>query len=219
MDIEEIIGLLEEEYGNPRWQSQDPISVLVATILSQNTSDANSRRAFVSLLANFASWETVMAASVNEIAKSIREGGLAYIKAKRIKLALQMIQEGQDSLNLSFLSELSLPEAKAWLRGLPGVGPKTAGCVLLFSFGRPALPVDTHVFRVSKRLGLISSKASLEEAHESLEALVPAKGIYQFHLHMVEHGRRVCRPKMPLCQRCVLGQGCPNGLFSKVYKL
>ena len=145
MDIEEIIGLLEKEYGIPRWQSQDPISVLVATILSQNTSDTNSRRAFVSLLANFGSWEAIASASVNEIAKSIREGGLAYIKAKRLKVALQRIQESQGSLNLSFLSELSLPEAKVWLRELPGVGPKTAGCVLLFSFGRPALFNCTRV--------------------------------------------------------------------------
>jgi endonuclease-3 len=211
MDIEEIIGLLEKEYGTPRWQPQDPISVLVATILSQNTLDTNSRKAFDSLLATFGSWEAIMSASIDEVAKSIKEGGLARIKAKRIKLALQKIQQSRDSLDLSFLNELPLSEARAWLRQLHGVGPKTARCVLLFSFGRPALPMDTHVFRVGKRLGLISPKASLEEAHESLEALVPAKGIYQFHLHMVAHGRRICRPKMPLCQRCVLRQGCPSG--------
>lgn len=212
MSIEEILHRLQREYGIRHWQpDRAPVSVLVATILSQNTSDVNSRRAFRSLVDNFIDWEAVATASVDEIAQSIRSGGLAEIKAGRIKLALQEIWKRRGCLDLNFLGELPLSEAKSWLRELPGVGPKTAGCVLLFSLGKPALPVDTHVFRVAKRLGLIDSKTSAERAHELLENMVPPMDIYQFHLHMVEHGRRICKAQRPHCSQCVLQQGCPAG--------
>lgn len=212
MSIEEVLYWLQQEYGIRHWQpEQDPTSVLVATILSQNTSDANSKRAFRSLIDNFGSWEAVTTASIDEVAQCIRSGGLAEIKARRIKLALQEIGERQGCLDLGFLSGFSLAEAKFWLRQLPGVGPKTAGCVLLFSLGKPALPVDTHVFRVAKRLALIDSRVSPEGAHELLENLVPSKDIYQFHLHMVEHGRGICKAQRPRCYKCVLQQGCPTG--------
>lgn len=209
--VTEIIRLLHQEYGYMRHfeQDRDPVSVLVSTILSQNTSDTNSRRAFNSLRQSFPDWEAVDAAGVDEIAQSIRSGGLADIKAGRIKLALREILEKRGHLDLSFLNELPLPEAKAWLRKLPGVGPKTAGCVLLFSLGRPALPVDTHVYRVSKRLGLIGSRITVDKAHELLENMVPAEDIYQFHVHMVEHGRRVCKAQQPRCSHCILKEGCP----------
>ena len=212
MRIKEILHLLQQEYGPLRWQlPQDPISMLVATVLSQNTSGANSKRAFRALTDNFGDWEAVAAASVDELAQSIRSGGLAEIKARRIKLLLGEIKRLRGCLDLSFLSQLPLSEAKSWLRQLPGVGPKTAGCVLLFSLGRPALPVDTHVFRVAKRLALID-KVSPEGAHELLEQLVPAEDIYQFHLHMVEHGQQVCKAQRPRCHLCVLHQGCPIGM-------
>ena len=213
MRIEEILHLLRDEYGLRRWQpDQDPVSTLVATVLSQNTSDANSKRAFRSLMAAFGDWESVAAASAGEIAQSIRLGGLAEVKAKRIKLILEKIREGRGSLDLSFLEGLPLSEAKSWLRQLPGVGPKTAGCVLLFSLGRPALPVDTHVFRVAKRLGLIDSRVSAERAHELLEELVPPQDIYSFHLYLIEHGRRICKAQRPRCHLCVLHGLCPSAI-------
>ena len=212
MKIEEIIPLLEREYGVRRWHpDQDPISVIVQTILSQNTSDVNSKRAFELLLAAFGSWEAVGDAGVDDVAQSIKSGGLAGVKAKRIEMALHQIRETQGSFDLSFLKELPLPEARAYLERLPGVGPKTASCVLLFSLGRPALPVDTHVFRVSRRLGLIDSRVSPAQAHSLLESQIPPHSIYQFHLHLIEHGRRVCQARRPRCHQCVLKQGCPTG--------
>ncbi len=211
MTIREILHLLQREYVlRHRQPDHDPVSTLMATVLSQNTSDANSKRAFHSLVTAFGNWEAVAEAGVDEIAQSIRLGGLAEVKAKRMKLILQEIRELQGCLDLSFLRELPLSEAKSWLRQLPGVGPKTAGCVLLFSLGRPALPVDTHVFRVAKRLGLIDSKVSPERAHELLENLVPPGDIYDFHIYMVEHGRRICKAQRPRCHLCVLQGLCPS---------
>ena len=211
MTTAQVRRLLRREYGPREWQpGQDPLSSLIATVLSQNTSDVNSHRAFAALVNRFGSWESVAAADVNEVARTIRAGGLAEIKARRIKLILGEIKTERGSLDLSFLNELGLAEAKAWLRGLPGVGPKTAGCVLLFSLGRPAMPVDTHVYRVARRLGLIDAKASVEKAHEILEILVPPKNVYEFHMLMVEHGRRTCRAQRPRCAMCVLRRLCPS---------
>ena len=211
MTTAQVLRLLRKEYGPRRWQpGQDPVSSLIATVLSQNTSDINSHRAFAALVSRFGSWEAVAAADVNQLARTIRAGGLAEIKARRIKLILREIEEERGCLDLGFLKELRLAEAKAWLRGLPGVGPKTAGCVLLFSLGRPAMPVDTHVYRVAKRLGLIDARTSVEKAHEILESLVPPKDIYEFHVLMVEHGRRTCKAQRPRCTVCVLRSICPS---------
>jgi endonuclease-3 len=191
------------------------MSTLVATVLSQNTTDANSERAFDSLIAAFGSWEAVADARPEEIASSIRTGGLAEIKARRIKSILREVRQERGGFDLDFLSGLSLAEAKAWLRKLPGVGPKTAACVLLFSLGRPALPVDTHVFRVARRLGLFHSKVSAERAHEILEELIPTGRVYEFHIHMVEHGRKVCKAQRPRCHICVLRRICPSAAGSQ----
>jgi endonuclease-3 len=207
----QVLRLLRKEYGPREWQTgQDPLSTLIATVLSQNTSDVNSHRAFAALVNRFRSWESVTTADVSELAEAIRAGGLADIKASRIVSILHRIQEERGCLDLSFLNELGLAEAKAWLRQLPGVGPKTAGCVLLFSLGKPAMPVDTHVYRVAKRLGLIDSKASVEKAHEILEGLVPPKNVHEFHILMVEHGRRTCKARRPRCPACVLRGLCPS---------
>ena len=211
MNINEVIHLLAQEYGVPHWHRHgEPISELIATILSQNTSDVNTGRAFSSLLASFDSWEAVAEGDVENIAQAIRCGGLSQVKAARIKLILETILAERGCLELSFLGELPLPQAKAWLRQLPGVGPKTAGCVLLFSLGKPALPVDTHLYRVAKRLGLIDSRVSVEQAHELLERMVPPDAIYQFHLNMIEHGRRVCKARNPGCDRCIFRGDCPS---------
>ena len=209
--IRQIIVLLTGEHGaRKRGRYQDPLTVLVQTILSQNTSDTNSRRAFESLLTFFVNWEGVAMANVDEIAASIRVGGLGEIKARRIKQALGEIQRERGRLELDFLSHLPVAEARDWLKQLPGVGTKTSLCVLLFSLGRPALPVDTHVFRVSKRLGLVDSRASVEQTHRLLESLVPSEDVYQFHLLLIEHGRRVCKAQRPRCHQCVLCEICPS---------
>jgi endonuclease-3 len=211
MTIDQIISSLEREYGAPEWQSRsDPLSELIRTVLSQNTSDVNSKRAFDRLIATFGSWERVAEASSEQISEAIKSGGLSKIKAGRIKAILERIRQGQGDLDLGFLRELPLAEARTWLERLPGVGPKTAACVLLFSLGKPALPVDTHVYRVSRRLGLIDSRASSKEAHRVLEEMVPPQSRYQFHRHMLAHGRKICRAPRPLCYKCMLEEGCPK---------
>ena len=216
MRIDDVLRLLRQEYGPRRWQSRgDPMSVLVATVLSQNTSDVNSGRAFDSLMAAFDSWQAMAEASAEDLAGSIRAGGLADIKARRMKSILQEIRRERGGFDLDFLRELGLSEAGAWLRKLPGVGPKTAACVLLFSLDMPALPVDTHVFRVARRLGLFHSAVSAERAHEVLQQLVPAKRVYEFHIHMVEHGRKVCKARQPACGNCILAGLCSGGMESQ----
>mgnify|MGYP001579369231 CR=1 FL=1 len=211
MTIEDIIARLSQAYGPPRRRPhRDPLSELILTILSQNTSDVNSGRAFERLTA-LGSWERVSQAPVEKIAEAIRPGGLAQVKAPRLLAILRDIQEQRGSLGLSFLDRLSLDEARTWLRRLPGVGPKTAACVLLFSLGKPALPVDTHLHRVAQRLGLIGARVTPEKAHQLLEAMVLPDRIYPFHLLMIEHGRRTCLARRPRCPQCVLLEGCPTG--------
>jgi len=207
--IEHTLDLLSSEYGNRDWQPDDsPLNVLVQTILSQNTSDTNSRKAFRSLLSSFPSWEDVASADVYQIADAIKGGGLGEIKARYIKQALGEIQQKRGKLELNFLNELPLSKARDWLTQLPGVGTKTANCVFLFSLGRPALPVDTHVYRVAKRLGLIDYKTTVEKAHRLLESLVPPDKVYQFHVLMIEHGRKVCKAQRPHCDACVFSGLC-----------
>jgi len=211
--IEEIIELLEQEYGPRKWQPErDPIDVLIGTILSQNTSDANSGRAFASLKASFDSWEAVASAPAEHIARVIQSGGLSQIKAVRIKQVLEQIEKEQGRISLDFLKAMNMAEAEDYLMRLPGVGHKTARCVLLFSLGKPSLPVDTHVFRVAKRLGLIDSRASIEKAHSLLQEQIPPSNVYEFHIHMIEHGRRVCHARQPRCNRCILRSACPSSL-------
>jgi endonuclease-3 len=201
--------LLDQEYGClPGRPRLDPLSELVATVLSQNTSDVNSGRAYRNLISTFDNWEKVADADVADIVAAIASGGLSRVKAPRIKAILNRIREERGSLDLGFLVDVPLPQAREWLQSLPGVGPKTAACVLLFSLGRPAFPVDTHVYRVSKRLGLIENGVSPAGAHQLLERLVPQDAFYRFHMNMVVHGRRVCRAQRPRCQECVLKEVC-----------
>ena len=206
----EIIGLLVPVYGRPVPQpSRDPLSELILTVLSQNTADTNSGRAFVQMMRRYPSWAAIAAAPLEELVATIQNGGLAQQKAPRIQAILRAVAERSPDWDLGFLEELPLAEARAWLRGLPGVGPKTAACVLLFSLGRPALPVDTHVERVSKRLGLIPAKATADQAHDLLEALVPPEEYYTFHMLLIKHGRRTCAARKPACGRCPLVR-CPS---------
>ena len=209
--VRQILDLLEGEYGVPEWKPEHaPLSVLVQTILSQNTSDANSGRAFGSLKAYFPSWKDVADTDVDTIALRIRHGGLGKVKAQRIKQALNDIVRQRGELELDFLSRLTLYEAQDWLLQLAGVGLKTARCVLLFALGIPALPVDTHILRVSKRLGLIGHKASPDEAHYALGEAVPPEDVYKFHILVIGHGRRICQARRPDCHACVLQKICPG---------
>lgn len=211
--IRKITRLLDKAYGRHSFHERGtikPIDALVMTILSQNTSDRNSYRAFSGLRKKFRNWNAALKAPTRKIAASIRVGGLANIKAMRIKRVLREIIERRGNLDLSFLGSMELKEAKAWLRSLEGVGPKTAAIVLCFCFGMPAMPVDTHIFRVSKRLGLIGAKTSYERAHDELEALVPPRDIISFHVNLISLGRRVCKPHDPKCCECSLNSLCPS---------
>ena len=207
----QILDLLRGEYGIPEWEpDHDPVSGLIQTILSQNTSDTNSRRAYQSLRSSVGRWEDIINEDISVIAHHIRGGGLGRIKAQRIRQALSEVVRKRGRLELDFLGQLSLFDAQEWLRELPGVGLKTACCVLLFSLGMPALPVDTHIQRVSKRLGLIDARATLDQAHLSLGETVPSEDVYQFHVLLIEHGRRICQARQPKCHACALKGLCPS---------
>jgi endonuclease-3 len=200
---------LIEVYGDPQWRSHlDPISEVVSTILSQNTSDVNRDRAFERLEARFNDWEAVRDAPVVAIEQAIRPAGLAQQKAPRIKGALQFITQEQGELSLDFLKDMPVAEAKAWLTQIKGIGPKTAAIILLFSLDMPAFPVDTHIHRVTGRLGLIGPKVSAEKAHAILEDLLPAAYYYPFHLNVIRHGREICHARNPQCEICPLQEMC-----------
>jgi endonuclease-3 len=200
---------LIEVYGDPQWRSHlDPISEVVSTILSQNTSDVNRDRAFERLEARFDGWETVRDAPVEAIEQAIRPAGLAQQKAPRIKTALQFITQQRGELSLDFLKDMSVSEAKAWLTQMKGIGPKTAAIILLFSLDMPAFPVDTHIHRVTQRLGLIGPRVSAEKAHDILEDLLPPAYYYPFHLNVIRHGREICHARNPKCEICPLQEMC-----------
>lgn len=199
-------------YGEPQWRPHmDPISELVSTILSQNTNDVNRDRAFAEMQARFPTWEAVRDADLDDLKASIRLAGLANHKAPSIQRALRQISAERGGLSLEFLRDLPINEAKAWLTGIKGVGPKTAAIVLLFSLGRPAFPVDTHVHRVSGRIGLIGPKVSREQAHVIFEAMMPPETFYALHLNLIRHGREVCGARRPRCDLCALRDLCEFG--------
>ena len=194
-------------YGEVSFGDQDPLATLVQTILSQNTTDANSERAYASLMKRFMTLERVRRASVDAVAEAIRVGGLHHAKAATIKRLLGRIWRERGCLDLSFLSRLSLDEARAWLLASPGVGEKTTAIVVLFSLGRPRFPVDTHVRRVATRVGLLDRGG---DPHHAMNALLPrdARLMANLHLHLVRHGRETCHPHRPACDRCVLARHC-----------
>jgi endonuclease-3 len=198
-------------YGVPRpGPPDDPLSELIATILSQHTSDANSSRAFAALRERFGSWEAVQRAPVEEIAAAIRCGGLAEVKARTIKAVLDTLAAERGTLSLDFLRELPTDAARRYLTVFPGVGEKTAACVLLFALGRPVVPVDTHVHRVARRLGLVDRRATAAQTEAALERLAPPERAYAAHVLLITHGRRVCRAPTPRCSACVLRDLCPQ---------
>jgi endonuclease-3 len=186
-----------------------PVDELVSTILSQNTNDLNRDRAFKALRAALPSWEAVRDAAPAAIVEAIRPAGLANQKGPRIQAILQAITRERGRLDLRFLRRLPPDEAQAWLMRFKGVGRKTASIVLLFSLGMPAFPVDTHVYRISGRLGLRPPRASLQQAHDLLARTFPPETYYAAHLNLIRHGREVCRSRTPACPACVLRRLCP----------
>src|SRR3954452_2483395 len=199
---------LREAYGKPVERlHREPIDELILTVLSQNTNDRNRDVAYLRLTNRFESWPEVRDAPVIEVEDAIRPGGLAPTKAVRIQQILRAL--GDD--DLMELETEPLEDARRRLTDLPGVGRKTAACVLMFAFGRPDIPVDTHVFRVGGRLGLFRPSGSLEEAHDVLLQVVPPEDAYEFHVSLIRHGRRTCHARNPRCGECPLLSLCPYG--------
>lgn len=210
-DVALTIEMMTQQYGPFTYEARlPPTDEMVFTILSQHTSDINSSRAYRRLMETFSSLEAVASADVADIEKAIALGGLAKIKAPRIKAVLNKILELNGELDLSFLREMPLNDAKTWLRQLPGIGPKSAGIVLSFSLGMPAMAIDTHIYRVSRRLGVIGPKVSVDKAHEILEDKVEPEEVFNFHVSYINHGRQVCKAQRPLCPECVVGGLCPS---------
>jgi endonuclease-3 len=207
--VERVISALRKHYGSPgRRAGGDPLDHLIGTILSQNTSDANTDRAYRALRERFPTWEQVRDATDAEVAQAIRSGGLAEQKAPRIRRILQILTAERGRPDLGFLSDMATEEAREWLQTLPGVGPKTASCVLLFALGRDVFPVDTHVERIAKRLGLVPANTAPEGVQHALEALTPEGGCLEGHLLLIGHGRALCRARSPLCQQCPVSAMC-----------
>jgi endonuclease-3 len=204
--VRAIRDRLREMYGQPVARPHGrPIEELVRTVLSQNTNDRNRDVAYDRLRERFPTWEQVRDASTEEVEDAIRPGGLAFTKAPRIQDILREL--GADP-NLDWLRNAPRDEAISYLVELPGVGRKTAACVLIFSFGRPEIPVDTHVNRVGKRLGLISPRASFDRAHDELRSVIDPEDAYELHINLIRHGRLICRPR-PRCGDCALRRMCP----------
>ena len=203
---------LLEFYGEPVWRNPLPaIDELVSTILSQNTNDVNRDRAFDALRAKFRTWEEVRDAKTKDVIEAIRPAGLANQKGPRIQQVLKAITKERGSLDLSFLKELSVDEARDWLTKFNGVGPKTAAIVLCFSLDMPAFPVDTHVYRVTGRIGLRPEKMTVEQAHPHLESLFPLETYYAAHLNIIRLGREICTARKAMCENCPIRKLCDYG--------
>jgi endonuclease-3 len=200
---------LEAVYGVAEWRPHGlPVEELVGCILSQHTSDVNSTRAFAALQERYPTWQDVIDAPLEELADTIRSGGLANQKAARIQEVLRLLQNEEGDVSLAALNGMTDGEARGFLTSLPGVGPKTAAIVLCFSLGRPVIPVDTHVFRVSWRLGLVEKRIGEARAHDALQALAPPDIVYRFHMALIRHGRAVCKAPLPRCAECVVRDLC-----------
>ena len=234
--VQDTFVALASMYGHPVWQRvHEPTSELILTILSQNSADINAERAFDALRAHWPStgppdeagkvtrpgwggvgigyapppdWAAVEVAPLEELVEVIRPGGLAPQKAPRIQASLRQIREQRGDYSLEFLGSLPPAEALAWLTGIPGIGRKTASVVLLFSFGMPLVPVDRHVERVGKRIGLIPPKATALQAHDFLQALLADAQVYETHVNLITHGRRTCHALRPACLRCAVAPRC-----------
>ncbi len=204
-----IAAALTEVYGELDWsRNQDGMDELISCILSQSTNDMNRDRAFARLKERFPNWQAVRFAALDDLIDAVRPAGLANQKAPRIQEALAVIFEKAGEYSIDFLNDLPLDEAKAWLVSLRGIGPKTAAIVLCFAYGRPAFPVDTHIFRVCKRVGFLPEKLSADDAHPVMEAIAPPEDYYQFHIQVIQHGRDTCHARKPACEHCPISGHC-----------
>ena len=199
-----IYGVFEQ---TPRY---DALDELIFTVLTQHTSDLNAERAFDRLRATIPTWQEVMIADQETIAEAIFHGGMSNQKSERIKAILATILEKHGALEIDFLKAYELEQARKWLMDLPGVGPKTAAVVMAFALGMPAFPVDTHIHRLSKRLGFIDEKTSADDAHAIMESIVEPDLRFQLHMQLITHGRQVCKARRPLCAECPLSLECPS---------
>ncbi|HXH60690.1 MAG TPA: endonuclease III, partial [Fimbriimonadaceae bacterium] len=198
--VRKVLDTLEERYGRARFVSRfDPVDELVSCILSQHTADANSFPAFTRLRATFPEWQQVVDAGPERVADVVRKAGLANQKARSIINALKEVHRRVGGYSLEPLRAMEMRDARDWLMSLPGVGPKTASIVLCFSFGMAAIPVDTHVFRVSKRLGFVPEGADEKKAHDLLLEVVEPEDAFRYHTTLIQHGRKTCRAQRPLC--------------------
>ncbi len=202
---------LAEVYGVPVAGAHGhPIAELVLTVLSQSTNDRNRDVAYLRLRERFPLWEQVRDAPLEEVEEAIRPGGISKVKSARIQAILRAIGAGGRDLNLDWMADVPVAESQAYLCALPGVGRKTAACVLLFTFGLRDVPVDTHVSRVGTRLGLLRPKAPFEELHDAMLALTPPGAELELHVNLLRHGRRTCHSQRPACEACALRRMCPS---------
>lgn len=218
LHLARVYEILLVTYGIPKNEPDfDPLGGLIATILSQHTSDINSERAYQQLVSAFPTWEAVRDAATNRVAEAITCGGLANMKSVRIQDVLHTLterqqEEGGTKSVAAFLSEelarRTTEDALQYLRTLPGVGPKTAACVLMFNLDRPAFPIDTHVWRTAKRLGLIGAKVSADAAHMLFAKVTPPEWVYPLHVNLIRHGRQICHAQRPACHACPLYKEC-----------
>ena len=208
----EVHKRLLEKFGEPVWRNPLPaIDELVSTILSQNTNDVNRDRGFDKLREKFPTWEEVRDAPADKVIDAVRVAGLANQKGPRIQKVLRQISEERGELDIEFLKELPIEDAHAWLTKFKGVGPKTAAIVLLFSLGMPSFPVDTHIYRVTGRIGLRPEKMTVEQAHPYLESVFPPETYYAGHLNIIRLGREICKARKPECGKCPLIEICQYG--------
>lgn len=207
-----IIQNLERAYGVPEnRRASDPLDMLIKIVLSQATSDVNSHRTFAALKKRFPRWEQALRARASTIADVIRSGGLANQKAAVIKSILRQIKTEHVTLDLSFLHNSSAQDATRYLSQFRGIGPKTVACTLLFACRKEVFPLDTHIFRILRRVGLIPRKCTDARAHQIMNDIVPEGKFYSFHVNLIRHGRTLCRPREPLCERCPVVEYCDYG--------
>ncbi|HGE71498.1 TPA: endonuclease III [Candidatus Poribacteria bacterium] len=207
--LKEINDILEDVFGIPeRSQDEEPLGTLIHTILSQNTNDTNSERAFNNLIEKYPTWEDVLSADVKELAETIRIGGLAGQKSVRIKQVLKWLKDNYGKLNLDFICDMDTTDAIQLLTSLKGIGLKTANVLLCFACGKETFPVDTHILRISKRLALVPEKASSEMAHEIMGQIYPKGKAYSLHVNMINFGRTICHARKPKCRECPLINYC-----------
>lgn len=209
LDVAKVLDRLEARYGKVAYERRlEPMDELVSCILSQHTTDATSFPAFFRLREKFPSWQQVVEAGPARVASVVKKAGLANQKARSIVSALKEIKARVGEYSIDHLADMPMAEAREWLESLPGVGPKTASIVLCFAFGMDAIPVDTHIYRVSHRLGFIEKRVDANKAHDVLLRVVPKRDAYRYHVLLIQHGRTVCKAQRPRCDECELKDVC-----------